>query len=163
MRNIKIKIRKIKITDHLWIKKLFKKRWGGEPIITRGRTHWIKDLHGYIAEINRGKVGLITYKIKGKELEIVSLDGLLKRRGAGTKLVKKIINLAKRKKLKRIWLITTNDNLKALGFWQKSGFVLVKVYPNALEVSRKLKPEIPQIGNYGIPTRDEIKLELKII
>jgi len=31
---------------------------------------------------------------------------------------------------------------------------------NALEVSRKLKPEIPQIGYDGIPLRDEVELEM---
>lgn len=36
------------------------------------------------------------------------------------------------------------------------------VYPNAVSLSRKLKPEIPLIGNYGIPIRDEIELELKL-
>jgi hypothetical protein len=59
-----------------------------------------------------------------------------------------------------MWLITTNDNMAALRFWQKRGFMLVAVYTNALEQSRKLKPEIPLIGLDGIPLRDEIELEL---
>ena len=39
----------------------------------------------------------------------------------------------------------------ALRFYQKRGFMLVAVHRNALELSRKLKPEIPLIGNDGIP------------
>ena len=61
---------------------------------------------------------------------------------------------------KRLWLITTNDNINALRFYQKRGFVLVAVHRNALELSRKLKPEIPMIGNDGIPLRDEVELEM---
>ena len=61
---------------------------------------------------------------------------------------------------KRLWLITTNDNINALRFYQKRDFVLVAVHRNALELSRKLKPEIPMIGNDGIPLRDEVELEM---
>ena len=61
---------------------------------------------------------------------------------------------------KQLWLITTNDNINALRFYQKRGFMLVAVHRNALELSRKLKPEIPMIGNDGIPLRDEIELEM---
>ena len=49
-----------------------------------------------------------------------------------------------------------------MAFWQKVGFVLKAIYPDAISFSRKLKPEIPEIGNYGIPIRDEIELEFKI-
>ena len=61
---------------------------------------------------------------------------------------------------RRLWLITTNDNLNALRFYQKRGFALVAVHRNALEISRKFKPEIPLIGADGIPLRDEIELEM---
>jgi len=145
-----------------WIKDVFTRRWGGKFIVSRGKIHRPEELEGLIEEVDNKKKGLATFKIINKEMEIVSLDSFLEKKGIGTKLVKKIINLAKRKKLKRIWLITTNDNLKALGFWQKNGFSLVKVYPNALEISRKLKPDIPLIGAGEIPLRDEIELEMKL-
>jgi ribosomal protein S18 acetylase RimI-like enzyme len=54
---------------------------------------------------------------------------------------------------------TTNDNLNALRFYQKHGFVLAALRPNALEKTRKLKP-IPALGENGIPIRDEIELEM---
>ena len=57
-------------------------------------------------------------------------------------------------------LTTTNDNLNALRFYQKRGLVLVTVHRNALTRSRQLKPQIPLIGNDGIPLRDEIELEM---
>ena len=59
-------------------------------------------------------------------------------------------------------MITTNDNLNALRFYQKRGFVLAALYPNALVQSRKLKPEIPETGIGGLPLRDEIELEMKL-
>jgi ribosomal protein S18 acetylase RimI-like enzyme len=60
----------------------------------------------------------------------------------------------------RLWLITTNDNLIALKFYQKRGFQLIAVHPDALAESRKIKPSIPQFGMHGIPLRDEIELHM---
>jgi ribosomal protein S18 acetylase RimI-like enzyme len=57
-------------------------------------------------------------------------------------------------------LITTNDNLHALGFYQKQGFHLVGEYPNAIVKSRKIKPSIQEIGVNSIPLRDEIELQI---
>lgn len=59
----------------------------------------------------------------------------------------------------RIWLITTNDNLNALGFYQKRGFRIKAVYPGAVDEARRIKPEIPLAASNGIPIRDEIELE----
>jgi hypothetical protein len=60
-----------------------------------------------------------------------------------------------------LWLISTNDNLNALKFYQKRGFSLVKLYKNAVnETRKKIKPEIPLIGENGIPIRDEVELEI---
>jgi len=92
---------------------------------------------------------------------MITLDSLKEGKGMGTKLVEKVKRVAKKANYKRIWLITTNDNLRALRFWQKRGFCIKKVYPNALEYSRKIKPEIPLIGNDGIPLRDEIEMEIE--
>ncbi len=59
------------------------------------------------------------------------------------------------------WLMRKSyDNMNALRFYQKRRFRLIAVFPNALEESRKLKPEIPLTGIDGIPLRDEIELEL---
>jgi hypothetical protein len=54
---------------------------------------------------------------------------------------------------------TTNDNLEALRFYQRRGFVLVALHAGAIAESRRLKPAIPLAGRYGIAIRDEIELE----
>lgn len=162
LQKIQIKIRKIKINDKNWIKEVFNKRWGGDFIVTIGKIHRSEELEGFIAEVDNRKVGLITFKIIKRQMEIVSLDSFLGGKGVATVLLNRALNFAKRKKIKRIWLITTNDNLSALGFWQKKGFNLARLYSNALEISRKLKPGIPIIGGNGIPLKDEIELVMKI-
>ena len=55
--------------------------------------------------------------------------------------------------------MTTNDNLKAIGFYQKRGFDMTRLHYKSVEKSRKIKPEIPLIGDYGIPLRHELEFE----
>jgi len=63
----------------------------------------------------------------------------------------------------RLWLVTTNDNLHALRFYQRRGMCLVRVWPDATTRAReKLKPQIPLTGEHGIPIRDELELELQL-
>jgi len=44
-------------------------------------------------------------------------------------------------------------------FIKKKGFKIVAIHLNALEQSRRLKPEIPFLGSNDIEIRDEIELE----
>jgi len=157
-----IKIRKIEQKDKSWVKKIFKTRWGSDFVIARGEVHHCRKLDGFIAEISGQREGLITYRISSGDLEIVSLDSLLKGKGIGTALINKIIEFANEAKIKRILLITTNDNIDAIKFYQKRGFRMMKVYPEAVNISRKLKPSIPERGDYGIPISDEIEFEMKL-
>lgn len=47
-------------------------------------------------------------------------------------------------------------------FYQKRGFHRTRLYRNAVEQARKLKPEIPLIGMDGIPLKDEIEFEMEL-
>jgi hypothetical protein len=59
-------------------------------------------------------------------------------------------------------LTTTNDNLTALRFYQRRGFRIAAVRPGAVAAARRLKPTIPELGEHGIPIRDEIELALTL-
>ena len=82
--------------------------------------------------------------------------------GIGSGLVEEIKSVAEKGGCHRIWLITTNDNVRAIRFWQRQGFSLVAVHRNAILESRKIKPDIPETGENGIPIRDEIEMELML-
>ena len=107
-------------------------------------------------------VGLITYRIVRNEMEILSLDSLHEKRGIGSVLLDNAIKTAKNMGCLRVMLITTNDNLSALQFYQKRGFDIIRFHHNAVEESRKIKPQIPLTGSNGIPIRHEIELEMKL-
>ena len=157
---MEIQIRKINSSDREWVRNLFINNWGGDFIVSRGKIWKSDNLEGFIAQENSDKVGLVTVNIENNEMEIVTIDSLSPGRGIGALLLKEVIKMAKEKNVKRIWLITTNDNLNALKFYQKNDFYLVRIYPGAIAESRKIKPQIPEIGEDGIPIRDEIELEM---
>jgi len=108
------------------------------------------------------RVGLATYNFEGKDCELVTIQSVRDSEGIGSALLSAVRGAAELAGCRRIWLITTNDNLRALGFYQKRGMSLVAVYRNAMEAARRLKPQIPQIGQNGIPIRDEIELEITL-
>jgi GNAT superfamily N-acetyltransferase len=134
--------------------------WGGEIMIIHGEIYRPDQLDGFVVEEHGDWTGLITFLRKGDEMEVTSLDSLREGQGLGTKLIDWVIEEARRQKCRRLVLITTNDNLNAIGFYQKRGFRLAAIHPGAVDESRKLKPSIPLIGNHGIPLRDEIELEM---
>lgn len=153
-----ITIRLITPEDAPWILSFVKQEWGSDIMVTKGQIHHCAHCKGLIAEENTVPVGLLLYEIKEKNIEIVSLNAIKKYAGIGTGLLEKLTRIAQQNEIKKIWLVTTNDNLDALRFYQKRGFVFSAVYPNTIEKSRAIKPQIPLYGNYGIPLRDEIEL-----
>ena len=57
-------------------------------------------------------------------------------------------------------MITTNDNIAAIGFYQKRGFDISGFNRFAVDKARKKKPEIPLTGMCGIPLKHEIEFEM---
>ena len=152
-------IRAIDSSDRQWVTRFITERWGAEFVVAHREIYYCKDLPGFIAVGAKEKIGLVTYTMSGSECEIVSLDSVRPCIGIGTALIEAVRGVAVETGYKRLWLITTNDNMNALRFYQKRGFVLVKIDRGAVEYARQLKP-IPRIGLDGVPIRDEIELEM---
>ncbi len=146
--------------DAGWIREFLVEHWSATQVVSRGRAHDADRLPAFVAEDSSGPLGLATYHCEAGECELVSLDSIAENRGIGSALVSAVERAARQAGCKRLWLITTNDNLRALRFYQKRGLVLAALYRNALDASRRLKPSIPLIGMDGIPLRDEIEFEL---
>ena len=110
-------------------------------------------------------LGMLTYvpERDWEQCEILTLHAAAQWHGAGTILIEAVEQLAVQHRCTRLWVITTNDNVDALRFYQRRGFCLVCVHRGAVDHSRaSLKPEIPLAGNYGIPLRDELELEKRL-
>jgi ribosomal protein S18 acetylase RimI-like enzyme len=146
--------------DREWISRLMVERWGSKIVVVHSTTYTPANLPGMIAVLDDNRIGLITYSIQDDECEIVTLDSLLPSQGIGTRLIDEVKRVAKAAGCYRIWLTTTNDNLKALQFYKSRGFTLCAIHKNAVEKAREIKPEIPLLGQSGIPIRDEIELDM---
>lgn len=157
-----ITINPIKNQDSHWIKQFLTEQAGSSLMVSRGRLLDAVDLPGFIACWKGKPSGLLTYHLANDELEIFTLHTAVQGKGLGTALIDAAIQTAKVHQCRRVWLITTNDNIQAIRFYQKRGMVITAVHVNALEYSRTLKPQIPLIGNDGIPLRDEIEFEIRL-
>ena len=141
---------------------LLKNKWNCPPIVSRGRALDATTFPGFISLHNNKISGLVTYNIEHNECEIVTLDSFEKNKGIGTALINSVLAVAKENACHRLWLITTNDNINAIRFYQRRGFDLVAIYFNAIEQARKIKPSIPLTGMDDIPIKHELEFEIRL-
>lgn len=120
------------------------------------------DLPGFVALLGDAPAGLVTLARRGDELEIVTIHVEQEGRGVGRALMDAVRDHARRTGVRRIWLITTNDNVRALRFYQRWGMDLVDLAREGVAASRAVKPAIPARGRDGIPIRHELELELRL-
>jgi len=132
-------------------------------VARRGTVEPVPGHPAVLAEEDGRLIGVLTYVLDPPQCEVLTLHVEDRRRGLGTGLLAEAGLLAAAAGCTRLWLITTNDNVDALRFYQRRGFRLAALYAGAVDDSRaRLKPEIPPIGDYGIPLRDELELELTL-
>jgi ribosomal protein S18 acetylase RimI-like enzyme len=113
-----------------------------------------------VADDDGTLAGVLTYILTPPDGEILTLHVEGRWRGVGTQLVAALEQLAARAGCQRLFVITTNDNVEALRFYQRRGFRLAQLRAGAVDRSRaERKPEIPETGNHGIPLRDELVLD----
>lgn len=154
-----IQIDAITAEDRHFISDQMKSFWCDDLVVVHGEMFDTRILPGYKAVSENKIVGFSHYQIRGTECEIITLASLEEGIGVGSKLIAAVETAARDHRCSYLALITTNDNLHALGFYQRRGFRLAALLPGQIEESRKLKPSIPPIGQHNIPIRDEIRLE----
>ena len=138
--------------------------WGSTRIWSLGRAYEADTLPGFVAHRDGAPVGLITYDLipGGHQCEIVTVSSRIESIGVGERLLEAATDAARDAGCTRAFLTTTNDNLRAIGFYQKRGWRLARVYPGMLDLARRFHPVIPRLGLNRIPLRDEIELELML-
>jgi DNA-3-methyladenine glycosylase I len=143
-----------------WMRGILSERWGSPVIYRCGMSHDASQLPGFLAVEGRRRLGLVTYRLEAGECEVVTLDALRKWTGVGTALLRAVEEMAATAGCGRIWLVTSNDNVDALRFYQRRGYEIAEIRRGAIDETRRLKkPSIPSAGSYGIPIRDEIVIE----
>jgi len=150
-----IEVRASGEADREWIRRQLVESWGSHMMVLRGVLF---DATLCPALIAGEREGLLHYRALGDACEIVTLEAFRTGRGIGTVLIETLAAQAKSRGARRLVVVTTNDNLDALRFYQARGFRLHALRAGAVDEARRLKPEIAPTGNYGLPIRDEIEL-----
>jgi ribosomal protein S18 acetylase RimI-like enzyme len=155
-------VRAIEDADREDVRALIEERWRTPNIITRARTHDAMSLPGFLVREQGKLLGVVTLSVDYRDCEVVTIDSVVQGRGVGTALLARAEEHAVERGCDRMWLVTTNDNLRALLFYQRRGFRIIAVHTDAVARSRETKPEIPAVGDNGIPILDEIELEKEL-
>jgi DNA-3-methyladenine glycosylase I len=157
-----MQINPLSAADKAWVLERTELLFGGAFLVSRDIVHDPTQLPGFIAVQDGERVGLATYHINGDRCEVVTLDALCQYLGIGSELLLAVEAAARAEGCSRLWCITTNDNLDALRFFQRRGFVIADIRLDSMQKIRMLKPGIPLVGCHGIPIRDEVELEKSI-
>ena len=149
--------------DRGWVRDFVRERWGDEIVVGHGVVFHPSTLPGLVLADDRGDaVGLLTYTIEGDACEVVTIDAVVEGLGYGSLLLDKVSDAAREAGCSRLWLVTTNDNVRAIRFYRARGFEVVAVREGAIDESRKLKPSVPLVNGAGVPIRDEIEMDRRL-
>jgi GNAT superfamily N-acetyltransferase len=136
---------------------------GSLRVARRGELVEVLDHPALVAWSEGELVGVATYVVDDGACELLTLHASHQHGGIGSALVAAVIDAARAADCTRLWVVTTNDNVDALRFYQRRGFRLSQLRPGAVdECRRTLKPEIPTVGDHAIPLHDELELEMEL-
>jgi ribosomal protein S18 acetylase RimI-like enzyme len=158
--NREVQLRRVTDDDRAWIAETIGGAFGSPRVVSKGRV--VEDasvLDGFLVELDGHPIGCALWREEDGDAELVAIVTTYRGVGAGVALLDAVIAHARESGWKRLWLITTNDNIDALGLYQRAGWTWVAWYRDAVAASRKLKPELPEIGSHGIPIAHEIEFE----
>ena len=136
------------------IAELWNERWFG-IVVGIDSVYKPEDVTG-IALVDRDDeiVGLVTYHVDGPSGQIVTLDTVVRGRGFGGRLLEAVENKFENLGLGRVWVLMTNDNLRAVSLYLSRCYRLIRVHLDAVDKVRDHKPKLPDRGYEGYPIRD---------
>ena len=140
---------------------LARSAWGA-IVASAGVVHDLTARPALVASIDGSPAGLLSWHVDGDQLEVLGLEAWVPGRGVGAALLRAARAEALAHGCRRLWLITNNDNIDALRFYQRRGWELVAVHRGGADRSRALKPSIPSVGDHGIPVHHEVELEFRL-
>ncbi len=158
-----VDIRPLTESDRAWAVELEAETWSAPVVARLGELVDPSGLPGFVALLDGQRAGLASYAVRGDECELVTIRSLREGHGVGRALLDAVRGVAIEAGCTRLWLITTNDNLRALELFQRWGMDIVAFHRDAVtEARRHLKPSIPEHGAHGIPIAHELELELRL-
>ena len=149
--------------DRDWRVEVETDSWGTPIVARKGELLDPGELPAFVALLDGEPTGLATYAVRGDECEVVTIRSLREGRGVARALLDAVRDAAAEAGCRRLWLVTTNNNVRALAVYQRWGMDLVALRLGAVDdVRRRLKPSIPERDAAGIRIAHELELELQL-
>lgn len=148
-------VRELADDDRAWLRTLVETAWG-LPVVSISGLHDPSTLPGFVAWLGGERSGALTYRLSEDGCEIVTLNSLREGRGIGSALLTAARQVADRKGV-RLWLITTNDNIPAIRFYQRRGMDLCRLHRDFIDTVRAAKPQIAAAATDGIAFRHALE------
>jgi GNAT superfamily N-acetyltransferase len=159
-----IRVRPLTNADEAWARTLDGQAWGGSQAARLGELIDLRAMAALVALLGDEASGLARYAVRGDACEVVSIVSLVEGRGVARALLDAIRAIAVAQGCRRLWLVTTNDNIRALRVYQLYGFNLVALHRDAVTRARQtIKPQLPERGSSGIRMSHELELELELV
>jgi len=153
-------IRPLAPPDRRWVRERLVRDWSSTSVARRGELIDATGLSGYVALLGGRRTGMALVDTRGDELEIVVLSTSRPRHGVGRALVERCVAEAVGRGCRRVWLVTTNNNVTAIAFYQHVGLDLCAFDRYAVRAARELKPTLPLRDRSGLPIDHELELEI---
>lgn len=151
---VALSVRPATAGDEEWLRGAYDVDWHGPRIVVDATTHDLLAASTLVAERDGRPIGYLVYEERADEAEILAVAAHPPGSGAGRALLEALVARMRTPVL----VVTTNDNLAAMGFYQHCGFRLREVRAGAVDRSRAIKPQIPLVGANGIEMHDEVVL-----
>jgi len=133
---------------------------GGPPVVGVLREYEPSDVEGVVwRDSGSGRTGVVTWWIDGERAEITSVHAEPPGGGTGTRVMDAAEKELRRCGVKTAVVGTTNDNSRALNFYIKRGYRLVRLRLDEMDRVRALKPGVPRTGRDGVTLQDMWELE----
>lgn len=134
--------------------------WDEVDVECFDKSYQVDTLPAYVACDGDEIVGIASYAREKDAVNLVMLNILPQWQGQGAarELITAVTGVAHAEGAGRVIVATTNDDLPALGFYQRLGFTITNVL-----VGKMLEHHGGiELGFAGIPVRDEIQMELRL-
>jgi ribosomal protein S18 acetylase RimI-like enzyme len=153
-------VRRLGRADADWVRGELRRAWGSVYAARKGQVVDASALDGFVASLDCVDVGLVTVLQRGLEYEVVSISTTIEGQGVGRALMSRAIEDARSRGCRRVWLTTTNNNIRAIAFYQRLGMNMCAFYRDGVSASRQVKPSIPLCDHSGVPIAHELEFEL---
>ncbi|MGH9030109.1 MAG: GNAT family N-acetyltransferase, partial [Acidimicrobiales bacterium] len=152
-------VRDLADADRAWLDGLVRHEWG-LPVVSVSGAHDPAQLEGLVAVEGGERIGVLTFASSSGGVEVVTLNSLVENRGVGSALLAAARARAAGSR-QRLWLVTTNENLNAIGFYQRRGMEIAGFHRDFADEVRRLKPEGDRSAPGPIESRHAIEFEYR--